>query len=97
MLRELGHEMTTASSGAAALAHLRISGSFDVMLTDYMMPNMTGLELITTARAILPSLPAALITGFADVAATDVGVRRLSKPFNMADLGRLIAELTGGS
>ncbi len=97
MLRELGHEVTTASSGAAALAHLRSGRSFDVMLTDYMMPNMTGLELITITRAILPSLPAALITGFADVATNDVGVRRLSKPFNMADLGSLIAELTGGS
>ena len=46
MLEELGHDsIHTAASGDEALAVLRQGGDFDLLLTDYMMPGMSGYNL----------------------------------------------------
>ena len=45
-----GHKVKTAENGREALAQLSIDPSFDLMLTDYRMAEMNGLELIQQAR-----------------------------------------------
>ncbi|MBA2934441.1 response regulator [Sphingomonas sp. CGMCC 1.13654] len=90
MLADMGHEIVQAGSGATALAVLR-SRPFDILVTDYLMPSMSGLELAREARKLRSDLPVLLITGFADLAddrATDVA--RLAKPFQMDELARSI-------
>jgi CheY-like chemotaxis protein len=65
VLEELGHRIVTASSGAEALeqfSHLK----FDLVVTDYKMPRMDGLELIARLRKLAPELPIVLISGFVD-------------------------------
>jgi CheY-like chemotaxis protein len=65
VLEELGHKAVTASSGAEALetfAHHK----FDMVVTDYKMPRMDGLELIGRLRKLAPDLPIILISGFVD-------------------------------
>ncbi len=59
VLGERGHHIVTASSGAAALAHL---DEADAVLTDLSMPGMTGLELIAQIAARDPQLPVVLLT-----------------------------------
>lgn len=64
LLGEEGYHISTASDPLTALNLLR-TRSFDLLITDYRMPEMTGLELIRDARILHPDLVAILITGFA--------------------------------
>jgi DNA-binding NtrC family response regulator len=41
--------------------------SIDLVITDYRMPDMNGLELVTTLRQILPSVPVIMITAHGDI------------------------------
>ena len=65
VLQAVGHMVTTASSGVEALELFR-GGAFDLVVTDYKMPEMTGVELIVELRKISPNLPIVLISGFTD-------------------------------
>lgn len=65
VLQELGHRITTASCGATALEQLGAQ-KFDLVVTDYKMPRMDGLELIRRLRKQAPELPIILISGYTD-------------------------------
>jgi PAS domain S-box-containing protein len=98
MLADLGHTITQASSGAQALDALRQHAAFDLLITDYLMPNMTGVGLARTARLAQPALPVLLVTGYANIKDMDVGgLPRLSKPFGRNDLSNAITETLAGA
>jgi CheY-like chemotaxis protein len=65
VLEELGHRISTASSGADAMEQFG-AHKFDLVVTDYKMPRMDGLELITRLRKHTPGLPIVLISGYVD-------------------------------
>src|SRR4051794_39264347 len=65
VLEELGHRIGTAANGADALEEFA-RHKFDLVVTDYKMPKMNGLELIASLREQLPDLPIILISGFVD-------------------------------
>ena len=65
VLEELGHRITTASSGAEALEQFGRT-KFDLVVTDYKMPRMDGLELIARLRKHTPGVPVILVSGFVD-------------------------------
>ena len=65
VLEELGHAITTASNGADALEQFG-KEKFDMVVTDYKMPKMDGIELIANLRKQSPELPVVLISGFVD-------------------------------
>src|SRR5487761_1933872 len=65
VLEELGHSISTASNGSDALDQFA-GRKFDLVVTDYKMPRMDGLELIVKLRKIVPGLPVILISGFVD-------------------------------
>ncbi len=94
MLRDLGYTIIEASSGTQALAALRAGVDPDILVTDYLMPGMTGAALIKELRASQHRLPTLLITGYAN-AGEDVpaDVPRLSKPFRQVDLAARLDEL----
>ncbi|TNC71759.1 hybrid sensor histidine kinase/response regulator [Rubellimicrobium roseum] len=92
MLRDLGYEVVEANGGAAALQTLRSGLTPDLLVTDYLMPGMTGVELARAAHQLLPELPALLISGYQDVLDASVdGLPRLAKPFRQADLAARVA------
>ncbi|KMO43551.1 histidine kinase [Methylobacterium tarhaniae] len=98
MLEDLGHAVLEASSGAQALRLLREAGGrIDLMITDQVMPGMTGARLIDAVRSEAPGLPIVLASGFADLPEAGLsGIVRLAKPFEQADLARaLVASLRG--
>ena len=65
VLEELGHRIMTATSGADALEQFS-AHKFDMVVTDYKMPRMDGLELIVRLRTQSPNLPIVLISGYVD-------------------------------
>jgi CheY-like chemotaxis protein len=65
VLLELGHDVLTAGNAAEAL-ELCGEHSFDVVVTDYKMPKMNGVELIGRLRKSHPASAVILISGFTD-------------------------------
>ncbi|MBS0539729.1 MAG: response regulator, partial [Proteobacteria bacterium] len=93
LLEDLGYTVLKAGSGAEALELLRANGKVDMMITDYAMPGMTGLQLAEQVRKTNPQMPILLATGYADLPArTALDLPRLSKPYHQRDL----AETIGG-
>jgi len=94
MLKEAGHVVEQFSNGAAALDCLRTRSDFEILVTDYAMPMMTGAALIKAARKVAPALPALLITGYAsETSDVPAEVPRIEKPFRAAELLARIATL----
>jgi CheY-like chemotaxis protein len=96
MLTDLGHLVIEAHSGPKALKILQDGRSVDLLLTDYAMPGMTGLELARAARELHPNLPILLATGYAELPSGDPDFPRLLKPYQQKDLASQIALSLGG-
>jgi CheY-like chemotaxis protein len=66
VLSEAGHRTTLSASGAEAIAAVTQGARFDLLLTDVMMPGMTGAELALRLREVDPDLKVLYLTGYAD-------------------------------
>jgi PAS domain S-box-containing protein len=96
MLEDLGHRVIGASSGDHALDILKSEQPIDLMMTDHVMPGMTGLELAAASRQVRPSLPVLLATGYAELPeGTQVDVPRLAKPYHQDQLRDRLDQLLG--
>ncbi len=94
MLTDLGHEVVEAHSGKEALECLGTGTGFDLMITDYSMPGMTGGDLARAARAIAPDLPILIASGYAELpAGLDLDVAKLGKPYTQDQLAQEIGKL----
>jgi signal transduction histidine kinase len=96
LLEDLGHDVIKASSGPAALDVLNSGKPIDLLITDYAMPGMTGVQLAEAARKLRPDLPILLATGYADLPArAKIELPRLSKPYQQNQLAERITSLVG--
>ncbi|MBB5046197.1 PAS domain S-box-containing protein [Rhodopseudomonas rhenobacensis] len=87
LLMDLGHSVMEAQSGAQALQLLDSDARFDVLLTDYAMPGMTGLDLAIRVKVLKPKLPIVLATGYAELPPDALlGFPRLGKPYTQDQL-----------
>jgi CheY-like chemotaxis protein len=93
MLEDLGHTAIAASSGRQALDVLREEDSIDLVITDEIMPAMTGTELAKAIRADWPELSIILATGFAEAPLDRGRLPRLRKPFSQAELAEIVSSL----
>lgn len=94
MLRDLGYEVVEMPSAIQALSAIRSGIDADLLVTDYLMPGMTGAALICELRGKGVGLPTLLITGYASTGEdVPADVPRLSKPFRQADLAGRIHDL----
>ena len=66
VLREAGYQTATASDGPEALEVAAKLESFDILVTDVMMPQMTGDELARRVRVSTPGTKVLYLTGFSD-------------------------------
>jgi two-component system cell cycle sensor histidine kinase/response regulator CckA len=66
VLRDAGYETCVATDGESALRLIEQGGTFDLLLTDLNMPEMTGDELSRRVRLLHPDLSVLYLTGFAD-------------------------------
>jgi len=96
MLEDLGHRVIGANSGLHALDILRSEQPIDLMMTDHVMPGMTGIELAAASRQVRPSLPILLATGYADLPeGAQVDLPRLAKPYHQDQLRDRLDQLLG--
>ncbi|MBW1676641.1 MAG: response regulator [Deltaproteobacteria bacterium] len=87
------YQVTTAATGLDALRLLR-SENYHVLLTDIVMPDISGLGLIEISRKEFPGLPVIAMTGYGKQV-RDLTTERspdyyLEKPFNLNELSRVI-------
>ncbi len=99
MIEQLGHQVAVCGSAQDALARTPL-GKYDMMLIDYRMPELTGLDLISMLREENCLIPVILMTGFTAteerVSLEKLGiVGILRKPILMAPLSRAIDECLG--
>jgi signal transduction histidine kinase len=92
-LRELGYAALEADGPEAALRLLATNPDVSLLLTDVVMPGMTGRQLADRVRAARPDIIVLYMTGYTRNAIVhngtlDPGVRLLTKPFTIDDLGR---------
>lgn len=96
MARDLGCEVAQASGGAQALALVE-KLTPKLILLDYAMPGMNGLQLARALRERGIKAPIALVTGYAELSETDVEAGQLAgllrKPFTIRELQGLLVQL----
>jgi PAS domain S-box-containing protein len=93
MLAEFGFQVQEATSGEAALALVAEGLMPDLLVTDHLMPGLTGVDLAQTLRATLPLLPVLIVSGYAEVEGITPSLPRLTKPFKSAELAASLAAL----
>ena len=96
LLEELGHTVYSAPSALRALDILHQEKQIDLMITDQLMPDMTGSELAARIRTENAQIPIILATGYAELAPGEgEGLPRLAKPFSQRELAEAIARAVG--
>ena len=102
MLRNLGFEVSLASTGPEALALFDQGRNFDLLFTDVVMPEkMSGPELVAIARQRHPALKVLYMSGYGDSAIEQYGVKGsgdtlLRKPYTQDDLARELEKVFHG-
>jgi len=85
VLEDFGHKVIEASNGTEALNELKNGDcDYDLMISDYAMPHLSGTDFLREARELCPGVPALIITGYAEADAISDrpdGVEILLKPF----------------
>jgi PAS domain S-box-containing protein len=103
VLQEYGYQTLEASSGDGALAIVeRHEGTIDLMLTDLIMPGMTGRQAAEKLRLMRPAMKVLYMSGHADDVITrrgglETGIDYIAKPFTPELLLRKIRTVLGGA
>jgi len=101
VLGDGGHDVIEAGNGAHAIELLKEHDcAFDLLITDYAMPHLSGTDFLREARGLCPEVPALLITGYAEtemIRDRPAGVELLLKPFTAIALEAAILRSCGAS
>ncbi len=95
MLEDLGYDVIEADSAKQALELLDGGAAPDLIVTDHLMPGMSGAELALVMRVRKPGLPILIVSGYAEVEGIAPDLPRLAKPFRYEELSQSIAALFG--
>jgi PAS domain S-box-containing protein len=98
VLADLGHTVVEAANGSDALKALKDGDcNYDLMISDYAMPHLSGTDFLREARELCPGVPALIITGYAEADAISDrpdGVEILLKPFTPHKLEAAVARVS---
>ncbi|TET69515.1 MAG: response regulator [Candidatus Aminicenantes bacterium] len=90
-LRSYDYEIDLVENGVEAMSHID-KKSYDLIITDYMMPKMDGLELTRRIRSKYPSTPILVVTGTGSVddLLKSGAMACIMKPFNILELQNMV-------
>ncbi len=102
ILNDLGFKTIEEPDGESALSVVKEGIAIDLVIADYRMPKMNGLQFIESLRELLPSVPMIMVTAFANVESYlqsfSLGVfEYMNKPFSKAEFVRIVKAALGGS
>jgi len=92
-----GYEIETAENGLEAIKQITMK-AYDLIITDYMMPKMDGLELIQRIKMLNPSIPVLVVTSDGpEYELLESGALAcIKKPFNILDLQKISQNILDG-
>jgi PAS domain S-box-containing protein len=97
MLEDLGHTVIAAESAKEGLEAARLDPEIDLVITDEVMPKMSGSQMAGRMLELRPALPIGVVTGYADLAdqgrRLSLGLPRLGKPFTQEALAAFVDQL----
>ena len=93
MLAELGYTVVEAGSAEEAMRLVEAGQAFDVLVTDHLMPGMTGTDLARQLRDRRAEARVLVVSGYAEVDGVAPDLPRLVKPFRQAELAAKLGEL----
>jgi CheY-like chemotaxis protein len=96
VVRDLGYRVVEARSGEEAAELIDGGVHVDLLVTDHLMPGMSGVDLIRVVEARHPGTPFLLVSGYSDPDGIPPGIPCLTKPFRKAQLEEQIARLRKG-
>ena len=96
MLIELGYSVVEASSAEEALKLVDRGLRPDLVVTDHLMPGISGTELARTLQSGRPGTKVLVVSGYAETEGIAPDLPRLTKPFRNADLAASLAMLSAG-
>jgi CheY-like chemotaxis protein len=96
MLGDLGYDVVDFANALEALKAIDKGLEVDIVVSDHLMPGMTGTEFIRKVRTRRPDMPALLVSGYAEAEGIAPDLPRLTKPFRQVDLAASIAALKRG-
>jgi two-component system cell cycle sensor histidine kinase/response regulator CckA len=98
-LERLGYRVMAASTGEDAVRLIdRLGDEIDLLLSDVIMPGMSGPDLLDRARRTRPELGAVFMSGYSALTIgrpIQAGVTLLEKPFSAARLAEVVRETLG--
>lgn len=93
LLEELGHAVRLAGSGPSALLQFQSDPNIDVIVTDQMMPGMTGAQLAHQAQLARPTVKVLIASGYAEAGDERIAYPILQKPFDSLALDQALRQL----
>jgi signal transduction histidine kinase/CheY-like chemotaxis protein len=93
MLGELGYAVVEATSAEEAMRLVERGEHFDLLVTDHLMPGVTGTDLARRIRTDRPGVPVLLVSGYAESDGVAADLPRLTKPFRKDELAASIAQI----
>jgi CheY-like chemotaxis protein len=101
MLTQMGHDVTAATEGKEAIARF-VRDSYDLVITDVFMPEISGWEVVEAVKQKSPQTPVFLITGWGRQLDREQITRSgingiINKPFSKQAISDEIARLPKGS
>jgi PAS domain S-box-containing protein len=93
MLSDLGFDVVETSSADSGLQLVREGLVPDLLVTDHLMPGMTGVELARAVLKIRPDTAVLVISGYAELEGIAPDLPRLPKPFRQSELAQSVAGL----
>jgi PAS domain S-box-containing protein len=93
MLGDLGFEVIEFATAEEALELVRHGEPVDLLVTDHLMPGMSGADLAREVRLLRPELPVLVVSGYAEMDGITPNLPRLVKPFRAHELAEQVAAL----